>query len=68
MYVARFSRNGLRCRVVILEKHWSKEMLTNEATIINEKRFFLHSSGYRWMNKEIARILFEQHKLEIIDG
>lgn len=68
MYVAKFTRKKLRWNVTIFEKNWSDQMLTHEVTILNNKSFFLSSSGYRWINKEIARIMFEQHKLEIIDG
>lgn len=68
MYVAKFYRRGLRLNVTMFEKKWSEQMLTHEVTMISNKSFFFSSSGYRWINKEIARIMFEQHKLEIIDG
>ena len=68
MHVAKFTKKGIRWEVVLFEKRWSEIMLSNEIEIINKKGFFFHSSGYRWVNKEIAKILFRQHKLEIIDG
>ena len=68
MYVAKFDRDKILWRVTLFEKRWSELMLSNEISQIKSKNFFLHSSGYRWLNKEMARIMFEQHKLEIIDG
>jgi hypothetical protein len=68
MYVAKFTKNGIRWKVILFEKRWLETMLSNEIDIINTKKFFFHSNGYRWANKEIARHLFKQHKLEIIDG
>lgn len=68
MYVAKFTRIGIRWEVVLFEKRWSETMLSHEIEMINKKGFFFHSRGYRWVNREIAKILFRQHKLEIIDG
>lgn len=68
MYVAKFSRKGVRWQVTLFEKFWSEEMLSNQIEPIKNKSFFLCSSGHRWINKEIARMLFEQHKLEIVNG
>lgn len=68
MYVAKFSRDSVFWIVTIFEKRWSESMLSNELIEINKKVFILHSSGYRWINSEIARILFDQHKLEIVNG
>jgi hypothetical protein len=68
MYVAKFTKNGVLWDVKIFDKSWSQEMLSNEIKQIASRKFILHSSGYRWINKEIAKNLFAQHKLEIIDG
>lgn len=68
MYVAKFSRDSVFWIVTIFEKRWSESMLSNELIEINKKVFILQSSGYRWINSEIARILFDQHKLEIVNG
>ena len=68
MYVAKFNRNSIFWIVTIFEKRWSESMLSNELIEINRKVFILHSSGYRWFNSEITRILFDQHKLEIVNG
>lgn len=68
MYVAKFDKALLRWRVTLFNKSWSEEMLSNEIEEIDSKTFFFHSSGYRWVNKEIAKQLFKQHKLEIING
>jgi hypothetical protein len=68
MYVAKFDKHGILWSVTLFNKVWSNEMLSHEIETITTKRFILHSSGYRWMNKEIAKQLFKQHKLEIIDG
>jgi hypothetical protein len=68
MHVAKFTRSGIRWEVTLFEKRWSDTMLSNEIEMVNKKTFLFHSSGYRWVNKEIAKILFRQHKLEIIDG
>lgn len=68
MYVARFNKNRFFWQVTLFEKKWSEVMLSHEIEMINKKTFLFHSSGYRWVNKEVAKILFRQHKLEIIDG
>jgi hypothetical protein len=68
MYVAKFTRGRIRWEITLFEKRWSETMLSHEIQIVNKKSFFFHFSGYRWVNKEIAKILFRQHKLEIIDG
>jgi hypothetical protein len=68
MYVAKFTRSGLLWEVTLFEKRWSETMLSHEIEMVNKRRFIFHSSGYRWVNKEVAKILFRQHKLEIIDG
>jgi hypothetical protein len=68
MYVAKFNRDSIFWIVTIFEKRWSESMLSNELIEINRKVFILHSSGYRWINSEITRILFDQNKLEIVDG
>jgi hypothetical protein len=68
MYVAKFDKEKFLWRVTIFEKRWSELILSNEISEIKNKTFFFHSSGYRWMNKEMSRIMFEQHKLEIING
>lgn len=68
MYVAKFDRSGFRWEVTLFEKHWSKEMLSNEITEIVSKKFIWHFSGYNWVNKQIAKELFKQHRLEIING
>lgn len=68
MYVAKFSRDLIFWKVTIFEKRWSELMLSNELFEINQKIFILHSSGYRWINSEMSRILFDQHKLEIVNG
>ena len=68
MYIAKFDKTGIRWKVTLFNKRWSEEMLSNEMEAISDKNFFFHASGYRWVNKEIAKQLFAQHKLEIIDG
>ena len=68
MYIAKFNRDGFLWRVTVFEKRWSESMLSNELIEINSKLFFFHFSGYRWINSEMSRILFDQHKLEIING
>lgn len=68
MYVAKFDRHGVKWTVTLFEKHWSEEMLSHQINMLSRKKFFLVSSGHRWINKEICRKLFEQHKLEIING
>lgn len=68
MYVAKFHRNGVKWTVTLFEKSWSKAMLTHEVQEIASKNFVFHSSGYRWINKEISKHLFTNHELEIIDG
>ena len=68
MYIAKFNRDDFLWRVTIFEKRWSESMLSNELIEVNSKLFFFHFSGYRWINREISRILFDQHKLEIING
>jgi hypothetical protein len=68
MYVAKFNRDSIFWIVTIFEKRWSESMLSNELIEINRKVFILHASGYRWINSEMTRILFDQHKLEIVNG
>ena len=68
MYVAKFDKEKILWRVTLFEKRWSELMLSNEISQVKTKSFFFHSSGYRWLNKEMARIMLEQHKLEIING
>jgi len=68
MYVAKITRAGIRCKTTLFEKNWSEEMSSYEIKEIKSKYFFMHSSGYRWINREMARIMFEQHRLEIVDG
>jgi len=68
MYVAKFSRDSIFWIVTIFEKRWSESMLSNELIEINRKVFIFHCNGYRWINSEIAKILFDQHKLEIVNG
>lgn len=68
MYVAKFHRCGLRWKVELFEKRWSESMLSNEAFSISEKSFVFHRNAYRWINSEVAKKLFQQHQLEIIDS
>ena len=68
MYVARFDRESIFWRVTVFEKTWSQEMLTNEVKEIRSKRFIFHQRAYRWIEKEICRSLFYNHRLEIING
>lgn len=68
MYVAKFNRSGIVWTVTLLEKQWSESMLSHEVSEICKKKFVFHSSGYRWINKEISKHLFTRHELEIIDG
>ncbi len=68
MYVARFDKKGIFWTVTILDKKWSEEMSTHTVEPMASRRFLFHSSGYRWINKEVAKYLFSQHVLEIIDG
>jgi hypothetical protein len=68
MYVARFKRKGMRWKVSLFEKRWSDSMYSNEISELKNKSFFFRTSAQRWINKEMRRIMFEQHKLEIIDG
>jgi len=68
MYVVKFNRDSIFWIVTIFEKRWSESMNSNELIEINRKVFIFHSSGYRWINSEMSRILFEQHKLEIVNG
>lgn len=67
MYVAKFSKSGIRWDVKLFNKSWSSEMLSNEVKEIASKRFFLHSSGYRWVHKRIIMEIVSKHGLEIID-
>jgi hypothetical protein len=68
MYLAKFDKDGIYWRVTIFEKRWSDVMLTNELIKISTELFIFHYSGYRWINKEMARLLFNQNKLEIVNG
>lgn len=68
MYVAKFTRKGLRVHVEIFEKRWSEVMLSNEISYISSKKFFFRYHAVRWMRAEIVGQVFKQHKLEIIDG
>lgn len=68
MYVAKFDRNKIFWKVTLFEKNWSEEMLSNQVSFIDEKSFVFHRSAYRWINKEVAKNLFDNHLLEIIDG
>lgn len=68
MYLAKFDRKGLFWQVILFEKSWSDQMLSNEIREIKSKNFLFHFSGYRWIEKEICRSLFYKHRLEIING
>ena len=68
MYVAKFFKKNIFWNVNLFEKQWSETMLNHEVKILNQKKFLFHFNGYRWVNKEICKLLFKQHKLEIIDG
>ena len=68
MYVIRFDHKGILWEAVLFEKTWSDSMFSNTVNEINSKKFLFHHKASRWANKEIARKLFEQHKLEIIHG
>jgi hypothetical protein len=68
MYIAKFNKDDFLWRVTIFEKRWSESILSNELVEIESKLFFFHFSGYRWINSQISKILFDQHKLEIING
>ena len=68
MYVAKFNRDSIFWIVTIFEKRWSESMHSNELIEIKKKAFILHSSGHRLINSEMSRMLFDQHKLEIVNG
>jgi protein associated with RNAse G/E len=68
MYLAKFDKRGLLWEITIFEKRWSDTMLSNELIKINTRLFIFHYSGYRWINREMSRLLFDKHKLEIING
>jgi hypothetical protein len=68
MYVTRITRHGLVVKANLFEKHWSEEMLSNNVVLINKKSFLFRSSAYRWAYKEISKNLFENKKLEVVDG
>ncbi len=67
MYVAKLVKNKLIFHATVLEKHWSKEMLSNSVNIISEKSFLSRRSAHKWINAEITRDLFMKKRLEIID-
>ena len=67
MYVAKFTKSGIRWHVKLFNKDWSTEMLSNEMTEVDSKKFLLHSSGYRWIHRRIIREIVSRHGLEIID-
>ena len=68
MYVTRITRNGFVIKANLFEKRWSEEMLSNNMVLINKKSFLLRSSAYKWTYKEISKNLFENKKLEVVDG
>jgi hypothetical protein len=68
MFVAKFDKEGILWRVTIFEKNWCEEVFSNEVKQVQSKKFLFHSSGYRWINKEICKRLFDKHELEIING
>lgn len=68
MYVAKFSKKGILWRVVLLEKVWSEEMMTNEVVEKGSKTAVFHSTASRWIRNQIAREMVLRHELEILNG
>lgn len=68
MYVAKFTRNGVKWTVTLLEKKWSEEMSANEVNNIDSKKFLFRFSGRRWIYKRIYNNLIDNNELEIING
>ena len=68
MYVAKFDREGILWKVTVFEKEWSDQMMSHEIKEVATNTFLFHSSGYRWIEREICKDLFQQHRLEIING
>lgn len=68
MYVAKFVRRGIIIRATLFQKVWVDEMNSHQIEEITHKNFIFRFSAIHWLDREITRILFEQHQLEIIDG
>lgn len=68
MYVVRIDNKPIGMVVYVMEKSWSNTMMTHEVRQIDSKRFILRMRANFWIRKTVARDMFEQHELEIIDG
>jgi hypothetical protein len=68
MYIAKFIHNEGRWNVTLMEKRWSDSLLSHEIELIGNRKFFLYSSGQRWIRKQIIKNLVKYKQLEILDG
>ena len=68
MYVAKIVRKNLLVDVSVWEKSWSKEMFSNELSLIARRGFFIKSSARTWAAKVVAQQLIEKESLEIVYG
>lgn len=68
MYIAKTSRHGIYWSAFLLEKTWDSEMESHSIEIISYKKHLFRWAANRWLNKELSRVLFSRHELEIIDG
>jgi hypothetical protein len=68
MYIAKTSKHGVYWNAELLEKTWDSEIESHRIKIISSNKHFFRWAANRWLNKELSRILFSRHELEIIDG
>ena len=68
MYVASFTRKNLIWQASIINKKWSDEMFSYEASCINKRSFVFLVSAKRWAKSVIIKNMIERKELEFING
>jgi hypothetical protein len=68
MYVASFTRKNLVWHASVINKKWSDEMFSYEASCIDKRNFILLVSAKRWAKNVIIKNMIERKELEFTNG
>jgi hypothetical protein len=68
MYVASFVKKNLVWHASIINKKWSDEMFSYEASCIDKRKFMFLVSAKRWAKKQILNNMIDRKELEFING
>ncbi len=68
MYKIKIFRDGIRITAAVMEKIWLEHMQSHKIVDYGTRRFWTKRRARKWSERQIIKILFEKHELELIDG